>query len=36
MRERELMDKEEKVNAFNDKVDEEDEESVEDLEEDLF
>ena len=30
------MDKEEKVNAFNDKVEEEEEENEEDVEEDLF
>ena len=30
------MDKEEKVNAFNDKIEEEEDESEEDIEEDLF
>ena len=30
------MDKEEKINAFNDKVENEEEESEEDFEEDLF
>ena len=36
LRERELMDKEENLNAFNDKSENEEEESVEDLEEELF
>ena len=36
LRERELMDKEEKINAFNDKIEDEEEESEEDFEEDLF
>ena len=36
LRERELMDKEENINAFNDKSEDEEEESAEDLEEELF